>query len=480
MIAPVKIFLADDDRWLLESMSDWLSSEGFAVSTADSIENAKSELLRMEPDLMLCDVRFEDGDGLKFLRQVRRSYPDLPVIMMSGYAGPDAAREALAGGAFELLSKPIIDEELRTTIQRALNQRYIEQENARLKEELDRRFGMESIVSHDLRMLKIFEMIDQVADTKATILITGENGTGKSMIARAIHKKSSRRKKPFVEVACGALPDTLLESELFGHVAGAFTGAIGNKTGKFLQADHGTLFLDEIGTASTALQIKLLRALQEFEFEPLGGTETICVDTRVILATNENLDKAVAEGRFRQDLFYRIQVIHIELPPLRERRDDIPILANHFLRKVCTEYNRKIHGFSNQAMNALISHSWPGNIRELENVIQRAVLLAKTDAIETDFLPISITHKHSSSTSGQIQPWPSQSIDLGSTVNALATSKTILPLSEALEGPERQIILAALQANNWNRNITADLLGINRTTLYKKMKKLGIKEPTPK
>lgn len=204
MTAPVKIFLADDDRWLLESMSDWLCSEGFAVSTADSIENAKSELLRMEPDLMLCDVRFEDGDGLKLLRHVRRSYPDLPIIMMSGYAGPDAARDALAGGAFELLSKPIIDEELRTTIQRALNQRNIEQENARLKEELDRRFGMESIVSHDLRMLKIFEMIDQVADTKATILITGENGTGKSMIARAIHKKSSRRKKPFVEVACGA------------------------------------------------------------------------------------------------------------------------------------------------------------------------------------------------------------------------------------------------------------------------------------
>ncbi|XZE21177.1 sigma-54-dependent transcriptional regulator [Pirellulaceae bacterium SH449] len=479
MTAPVKIFLADDDRWLLESMSDWLCSEGFAVSTADSIESAKSELLRMEPDLMLCDVRFEDGDGLKFLRHVRRSYPDLPVIMMSGYAGPDAARDALAGGAFELLSKPIIDEELRTTIQRALNQRNIEQENARLKEELDRRFGMESIVSHDLRMLKIFEMIDQVADTKATILITGENGTGKSMIARAIHKKSSRRKKPFVEVACGALPDNLLESELFGHVAGAFTGAIGNKTGKFLQADQGTLFLDEIGTASTALQIKLLRALQEFEFEPLGGLDTISVDTRAILATNENLEKAVAEGRFRQDLFYRIQVIHIELPSLRERRDDIPILANHFLKKVCTEYNRKIHGFSSQAMNALISHSWPGNIRELENAIQRAVLLAKSDAIETDVLPISITHKSSSTTSGQNEPWTNRSIELTTNPNELPIAKSILPLSEALEGPERQIILAALEANGWNRNITADLLGINRTTLYKKMKKLGIEEPTP-
>ncbi|MFN8742244.1 MAG: sigma-54-dependent transcriptional regulator [Pirellula sp.] len=479
MSTPVKIFIADDDRWLLESMSDWLSSEGFAVSTAPSIEKAKSDLSRHEPDLFLCDVRFEDGDGLKFLRQVRRSHPDLPVVMMSGYAGPDAAREALAGGAFELLSKPIIDQELRTTIQRALNQKNIENENARLKEELDRRFGMESIVSHDLRMLKIFEMIDKVADTKATILITGENGTGKSMIARAIHKKSDRRKKPFVEVACGALPDNLLESELFGHVAGAFTGAIGNKTGKFLQADHGTLFLDEIGTASTALQIKLLRALQEFEFEPLGGTETISVDTRAILATNENLEKAVAEGRFRQDLFYRIQVIHIELPSLRDRLDDIPILANHFLRKVCTEYNRKISGFSNSAMNALLSHSWPGNIRELENAIQRAVLLAKSDAIEADALPSSISKKTMPSDSTTIQTNQHFSNDQQSLQNMGQTSPNIIPLSEALEGPERQIILSALKANSWNRNVTADLLGINRTTLYKKMKKLGIEEPTP-
>lgn len=479
MSTPVKIFIADDDRWLLESMSDWLSSEGFAVSTAPSIEKAKSDILRIEPDLLLCDVRFEEGDGLKFLRQVRRNHPELPVIMMSGYAGPDVVREALAGGAFELLSKPIIDEELRTTIQRALNQKSIENENTRLKEELDRRFGMESIVSHDLRMLRIFEMIDKVADTKATILITGENGTGKSMIARAIHKKSTRRKKPFVELACGALPDTLLESELFGHVAGAFTGAIGNKTGKFLQADHGTLFLDEIGTASTALQIKLLRALQEFEFEPLGGTETISVDTRAILATNENLEKAVAEGRFRQDLFYRIQVIHIELPSLRDRLDDIPILANHFLQKINAEYNRKITGFSNNAMNALLSHSWPGNIRELENAIQRAVLLAKSDAIEADALPSSITKKSTLQDTNQPHSTTSPSHSHPTAPVTGTTPVAIVPLSEALEGPERQIILSALKANSWNRNVTADLLGINRTTLYKKMKKLGIEEPTP-
>jgi DNA-binding NtrC family response regulator len=475
MVSPTKLLIADDDRWLLESMSDWLTEQGYAVETADSIANARRTLERMEPDLMLCDVRFEDGDGLYFLRQIRKLRPNVPVLMMSGYAGPDAAREALGGGAFELLSKPIIDEELKTAIERALHQKTIVDENARLKQELDRRHGMDNIVSHDLRMLKIFETISQVADTRATILITGENGTGKSMIARSIHKKSSRRKKPFVEVACGALPDNLLESELFGHVAGAFTGAVGNKVGKFQLSDQGSLFLDEIGTASPALQIKLLRALQEFEFEPLGGTETISVDTRVILATNENLERAVAEGRFRQDLYYRMQVIHIELPALRERRDDIPILAEHFLRKACEEFSRSVGGFSSQAMNAMLEHSWPGNIRELENSIQRAVLLSKGDTIQRDVLP-------SNWGSSAVASTPSAAIHsaIGTpTDHGLASNSVVrgLTLSEALEGPERQIILEALRSNQWNRNLTADLLGINRTTLYKKMRKLGIEEP---
>jgi DNA-binding NtrC family response regulator len=473
MVSPTKLLIADDDRWLLESMSDWLTGEGFAVETAPSIEQAKASLQRYEPDLMLCDIRFEDGDGLKFLKQIRKLRPNVPVLMMSGYAGPDAGRDALAGGAFELLSKPIIDEELRTAIDRALNQKNIVDENVRLKEELDRRFGLDSIVSHDLRMLKVFEMIEQVADTRATILITGENGTGKSMIARAIHKKSTRRKKPFVEVACGALPDTLLESELFGHVAGAFTGAVGNKVGKFQLADQGTLFLDEIGTATPALQIKLLRALQEFEFEQLGGTETISVDARVVLATNENLEQAVAEGRFRQDLYYRIQVIHIDLPSLRERRDDIPILAEHFLRKACSEYQRNVDGFSASALNALMSHSWPGNIRELENAIQRAVLLTKGRSIESDVLPLGFSSKD------RTVGGPALKATVGTSEPNASHSPAVLPLSEALEGPERQIILAALQANQWNRNVTADLLGINRTTLYKKMKKLGIDDPVP-
>ena len=323
--------------------------------------------------------------------------------MMTGYAGPDAARDSIAAGAFEMLTKPIIDDELQTAIQRALKQKSISEENARLKEALDQSFRLESFVSHDRRMLKIFEMIENVADSRATILITGENGTGKSKIARAIHKKSARRNAPFVEVACGALPDTLLESELFGHMAGSFTGATQNKIGKFQQSDKGSIFLDEIGTASQALQVKLLRVLQELQFEPLGGTETVSVDVRAILATNENLQSAIAQGRFRQDLFYRINVIHIELPSLRERPDDIPLLAHHFLRRACTEYSRDVQGFSTSAMNAMLTYAWPGNIRELENAIQRSVLLTKKNSIDVEVLPPSIHSR------GQTTALPMQS-----------------------------------------------------------------------
>jgi len=477
-----RLLVADDDRWLLESMGDWLASEGYSVQTARSIEETTNYLARESFDLLLCDVRFDDGDGLNLLRKARKRLPELPILMMTGYAGPDAARDSIAAGAFEMLTKPIIDDELQTAIQRALKQKSISEENARLKEALDRSFRLESFVSHDRRMLKIFEMIENVADSRATILITGENGTGKSMIARAIHKKSARRNAPFVEVACGALPDTLLESELFGHMAGSFTGATQNKIGKFQQSDKGSIFLDEIGTASPALQVKLLRVLQELQFEPLGGTETVSVDVRAILATNENLQSAIAEGRFRQDLFYRINVIHLELPSLRERPDDIPLLAEHFLRCACTEYSRDVQGFSTSAMNAMLTYAWPGNIRELENAIQRAVLLTKKNSIDVEVLPPSI---HSS---GQTKALPTQSSTFHP-LSSLPSLSSISPrdsfeinrasiakqtLSEALEGPERSIILQVLKANDWNRNITADQLGINRTTLYKKMKKLGI------
>lgn len=448
------LLLVDDDRHVLNSMADWLRSQGYQLDTAASRTEALATLARKAFDVVLADIRLADGDGFEILSECRQKYPASSVILLTGYGTVESAIEAIRAGAFDFLTKPLIDEELEMAIERALNQRKVIEENKNLKAQLDLRFGLENIIGQDHRMRKIYDMIDAVADTKATVLITGESGTGKSMIARAIHRHSSRRDKPFVEVACGALPETLLESELFGHVAGAFTGATGGKLGKFMQANEGTLFLDEISTASPGMQVKLLRVLQNFEFEQVGGAKTFTADTRVILATNEDLVKAVNEGRFRQDLFYRVNVINIELPPLRERISDIPLLAQHFLESVCQESGKMLKTFSNETLTALQSYRWPGNVRELQNVIERAVLLSRSDRIGVDDLPSSLA----SAAPGEIDVSGNNS------------------LKQALSNPERQIILQVLEANNWNRQATAEQLGINRTTLYKKMKRLGVQE----
>jgi len=448
------LLLVDDDRRLLESMTDWLRSQGLQVDAASGVAHALEQLARKSYDLLLVDVRLQDGDGHDLLEQVRRHYPASQVILMTGYGEADAAVEALRAGALDYLTKPLIDDELLMVIEKSFSQRQVIEENTQLKRQLDKRAGLDHIVGHDPQMRRIFDVIDSVADTKATVLVGGESGTGKSMIARAIHRRSRRSAKPFIEVACGALPENLLESELFGHVAGAFTGAAGNKTGKFMQADGGTIFLDEIGTASPAMQVKLLRVLQELEFEQVGGNKTFKVDVRVILATNEDLSAAVAEGRFRQDLYYRINVINVELPPLRSRRNDISLLAQAFLQQLQEDTNRTVTGFSDEAVAALEAYTWPGNIRELQNVVERAVLLGKGELITPADLPREIA---------------------GAT--AVRVPRTgHRSLKEALEEPERQIILQVLEAHAWNRNATADALGVNRTTLYKKMKRLGLED----
>lgn len=446
------ILLVDDDRQILASMGDWLREQGYPVETASSYAAAIGLLEKKAYDLVLCDIRLRDGDGFDVLAHCRERMPATTVILITGYGSVETAIEAIRAGAFDLLTKPLIDDELEMAIDRALNTRRVLEENKNLKAQLDLRFGMDNIVGHDPRMRRIFDMVDSVADTRATLLITGESGTGKSLIARAIHRRSARRDRPFVEVACGALPETLLESELFGHVVGAFTGASSEKVGKFLQADGGTIFLDEIGTSSPGMQVKLLRVLQEFEFEQVGGNKTFRVDSRVILATNEKLEELVEQGRFRQDLYYRVNVINLELPPLRERLSDIPGLAQHFLESVCEESGKRIHGFTDEALAILQRYRWPGNVRELQNVVERAVLLGKSDMVRVEDLPSNLCSVRNVS----VEP---------------VAGRT---LKQALEAPERQIILEVLAGNNWNRNATADTLGINRTTLYKKMKRLGL------
>ncbi len=453
---PPQLLLVDDDRHLLESMSSWLGTQGYAVRSADGGSTARQIIDNCPLDVAVVDLRLSDGDGFEILDYCRKAQPKLPVILMTGYGTVETGIEALRLGAHDLLTKPLIDEELLLSIRRAMNQQQVIEENKQLKKQLDHRFGLENIIGNAPQMARIFEIVESVADTRATVLITGQSGTGKSLVARAIHRCSSRSKGPFVEVACGALPENLLESELFGHVAGAFTGAMGNKEGKFMQADGGTIFLDEIGTASPGMQVKLLRVLQELQFEQVGGSQTFSVDTRIILATNEDLEKAVREGRFRQDLMYRINVINLELPSLAQRSSDIPSLADHFLALVCDNTGKSFDGFDSGAINALQSYNWPGNVRELQNVIERAVLLGKGPRITIADLPAHVSQ--------------------GVPVATIAAS-TRQTLKEALEAPERQIILQVLRENNWNRNLTADQLGINRTTLYKKMKKLGLENP---
>ena len=458
---PHRILLVDDDQHLLDSLGGWLQDQGFEIQLAANKATAEDALSSKEFDLAFVDLRLGAEDGMEILAHCRVHHPNVVVILMTGYATIDTGVEAIRAGAFDLMTKPLIDEEILMAINRALSQQQVLEENEILKAQLDKRFAKDSIVGSDQRMQKIFDMVDNIANTKATVLITGESGTGKSLIARAIHQRSQRKKAPFVEIACGALPENLLESELFGHVAGAFTGAATNKEGKFKQADGGTIFLDEIGTASPSMQVKLLRVLQELQFEQVGGAETFHVNTRIVLATNEDLGKAVEAGTFRQDLYYRVNVINIELPALRQRTSDIPMLAQHFMQKICAEESKQLDGFDPAFVQALQEYSWPGNVRELQNVVERAVLLSTGPTLGTHDLPSHVCE-------GSFRP-----------AVALSTVKQGVrqTLKEALEGPERQIILQTLRENQWNRNVTADQLGINRTTLYKKMKKLGLEDP---
>ena len=477
-----RILVIDDDPIAAEALADFLAEEGYQASTAGNGAEALEVLGKAERTVKadeparpfaaaICDMSMPGMGGLEVLRNIVKTHPGTAVIMLTGYGTIDSAVEAVRIGAVDFLTKPVVDAELRLAIERAIRQHTLLQENRTLKARLDDRFGLDRIVGADARMLKLYDLVEAVAPSRTTVLMTGESGVGKSLIAQAIHQRSPRRDKPFVQLSCGSIPETLLESELFGHVKGAFTGAYADKVGRFLAADGGTIFLDEINSASPGMQLKLLRVIQERKFEPVGSTQTTEVDARVLLATNKPLEELVARGEFRQDLYYRINVVTVDLPPLRERISDIPLLAVHFLEKHAKNLGRELVGFTNDAMDALRRYRYPGNVRELENIVERAAVLSKSPTIGIEALPAQVVDNEPGVLATLA---PNLRLSGGAADGGAEAPWSPMPLEEALREPEKRIILKALKANEWNRQKTADDLRINRTTLYKKMKLLGI------
>lgn len=470
-----RVLVVDDDHSVAGALTEFLGAEGHTVLTAPDAEQALEIIRASESavpekpaapiDVVLSDVNLPGMGGMSLLKEITRKHRATAVVMLTGYGTVESAVEALRLGACDYLVKPIVDSELRTSMERALRQRQLLSENAGLRRNLENRYSMEGVLGSDPRMLKVFEVVGAVAPSRTTVLMTGESGTGKSLVAHAIHHQSPRREKPFVELSCGSIPETLLESELFGHVKGAFTGAHVDKMGRFLAANGGTIFLDEINSASPAMQLKLLRVLQERRFEPVGSSQTVEVDVRVILASNQPLEVLVADGRFRQDLYYRINVVKIELPPLRERVGDIPALAAKFLERFGTELGRALVGFTPDALDALRRYAYPGNVRELQNIVERAAVLCRGQTVGIEDLPDQL--KEPAIGAGGSASEPSAA---GDGQDAWVP----MTLDEALREPEKRILLKALHANAWNRQKTAEQLGINRTTLYKKLKALGI------
>jgi len=474
-----RILVVDEDPIVAKAMGDFLCDIGYSTAVAHSGVNALEEIEKSHLSIdskppqsfsvLIADMSMHGMSGLELIKVVRKDHSDIVPLAITGYGTIQAAVQAIRAGAIDYLTKPLVDEELQIAVEKAVQQQVLLAENTNLRQQLEQRYGLDSIIGSDVRMRRIYEVIDAVAASKTTVVMCGESGTGKSLIAGAIHRASPRADKPYVEISCGSIPETLLESELFGHVKGAFTGAHADKVGRFLSAHTGTIFLDEINSASPGMQLKLLRVLQERQFEPVGSNDTIEVDVRVILASNQPLEDLVASGEFRQDLYYRINVVSIELPPLRDRIGDIPLLAEHFLQETAREAKKQITGFTNEALDALRRYSYPGNVRELQNIIERAVVLTRATRIDMDDLAQQVIDN----STGKLLPAHLQG-SANPEVNW--SSDNPLPLRKALEDPEKRIILAALQANDWNRQKTADQLEVNRTTLYKKIKQYDLEE----
>ncbi len=455
------ILVVDDSPDIRFTMSEVLRAKGFSVESASDGQEAIDILDNRFFDIVLTDLSMPRKTGMDVLRFVTQHSPETICIIITGFGSIQGAVEALKMGAYDYLCKPIKPDEVTILIDKALELRDLKRENKSLKKELKNRYGFENIVGSSKAMQEVFGLVEKVADTDSTVLITGESGTGKELIAHAIHYASDRKDGPFIPVNCAAIPEELLESELFGHEKGAFTHAIKTRIGRFELANKGTIFLDEIGEMSPSLQVKLLRVLQERKFERVGGVKTISVDIRVVSATNQDLEIAVKEGRFREDLFYRLNVIPIHVPPLRERRSDIPLLAKHFLKKYCSGKKRCVEGITDEALDILTRYDWPGNVRELENIMERMVILANGKMITKDDLPYQILEK-----TGGV---PGQAI-----ASDLEFPEDGLSLSQAVSELEKRLILKALERTGGVKNRAAKLLKMNRTTLIEKMKKLGL------
>ena len=459
-----RILIVDDDEGLRDSLELLLSAEGYNVLSADCGESAL-ELVEQAPvDAVLCDIRMPGIDGFDLMPQIARLLPGVPIILMSAHGTEDLAIEAIKRGAYDYLAKPFQPAEIRLTLLKAHEREVLRRKHDLLERDISRSVGERAIIAASDGMISLLELLERTAAYKSTVLVTGESGTGKEVIARAIHSQSPRRNAPFVAINCGAIPENLLESELFGHVKGAFTGASRAKRGLFAEADQGTLFLDEIAELPSSLQVKLLRAIQEEEIRPVGETKSQDIDVRVIAATARNLESEIAEGRFREDLFYRLNVVRLEVPPLRERRQDVPLLVDHFLARLRSELGKNIRSVSDEALDLLVAYRWPGNVRELENMIERAMILTDGDSIEAAALPPAIQAANAgySARSGEFSSSPDTSENFS--------------LKPARQAFEAQLIRRALVQTEGNRTHAAKLLEISHRALLYKIKDYGIRD----
>jgi len=451
-----KILIVDDEPHIMELLSTALEDEGYRIIVANNGKEAVSQVKKEKPQVMLLDIKMPDMDGVEVLRQMKKINKATSVIMMTAHGAMDTVVEAIKLGAYDYITKPIDLNKLKSLVNGAFEVKVLD-EKASIQRKTEEEHKLENIVGKNPKMLEVYKMIGKVVNNKATVLIQGETGTGKELVARAIHFNSILRKGPFVAVDCASLPEDLLESELFGHEKGAFTGAIAQKMGKFELASGGTLFLDEIGNLDLTTQAKLLRVLQEKKIERVGGTKPIKIDVRIIAATNRNLEKALKKGAFREDLYYRLNVVTINLPPLKERKDDIPFLVEYFLSRYRLESVGRTKYVPPETMDFLIRYNWPGNVRELENVIERAIVMGKGDAILPQDLPLEIQKTLDSS-------------------QLTSPSNTRLSLKERIAQLEKEIIIDALKESDWIQTKAAKLLGTSRRIIKYKMEKYEIKK----